>query len=48
MDILAWTIRAIPFVSDKSISETLNTYRAVEIPLQSSLLQRYNLALSNS
>ena len=44
MDVVAWTIRAVPFLQDKSISELLNIYRATEIPLEPTMLQAYRHA----
>lgn len=48
MDIVAWTIRAVPFLQDRSISELLNIFRATEIPLEPSLLQAYHHAQTSS
>ena len=48
MDAIAWTVQAMSFLSDKTISDALNIYRAVEIPLEPTLLLRYANAKTTS
>ena len=41
MEILAWTIRAAPFLSEQRIWQVLNAYRRKELSLVTTLLERY-------
>lgn len=41
MDALAWTMHAIPMLLDETVLKVLSTYKAVEIPLDHNLQQRY-------
>jgi len=41
MDAVVWTMQAIPFLPEKTITDTLDRYRATEIQKEPSLLLRY-------
>ena len=48
MDILTWTLRAAPFLSEQRVWQVLDGYRRKELPLVSNLLERYFSARTNS
>ena len=48
MDALAQTLNAIPFLAENTISDTINIYRASEIPLEPHLLALYFAAETGS
>ena len=48
MEILAWVVRAAPFVEGATQRETLNVYRQTEVPLDPDLLPAYHNAQSDS
>ena len=48
MDILTWTLRAAPFLSEQRVWQVLDGYRRKELPLISNLLERYFSAKTNS
>ena len=41
MEILAWTIRAIPYLADRTVWLTLNAFRRKELPLVATFLEQY-------
>ena len=48
MEIIAWTVQAMPMLLDQTINESLKVYRVFEIPLEPHLKNLYQNRVTGS